>query len=47
MAKKSISEIVTEIVPIVEQVDYELVDVEYVKEGSSWFLSIYHKPGVT
>ncbi|MGI6622245.1 MAG: ribosome maturation factor RimP [Clostridiaceae bacterium] len=47
MAKKSISEIVTEIaLPIVEQADCELVDVEYVKEGSSWFLRVYiDKPG--
>lgn len=47
MAKKSISEIVAEIaLPFVEQADCELVDVEYVKEGSDWFLRIYiDKPG--
>ena len=32
--------------PIVEQADCELVDAEYVKEGSSWFLRVYiDKPG--
>lgn len=42
MAKKSISEIVTEIaLPIVAQAGCELVDVEYVKEGSDWFLRVY------
>lgn len=32
--------------PIVETNSFELVDVEYVKEGSSWYLRIYiDKPG--
>ena len=32
--------------PIVEEKGYELVDVEYVKEGSSWYLRAYvDKPG--
>lgn len=35
-------EIVTEMVdPIVEKYDFELVDVEYVKEGKNWFLRIF------
>ncbi len=42
MAKKSISEIVTEIaLPIVQEAGCELVDVEFVKEGSDWFLRVY------
>lgn len=32
--------------PIMEQGGYELVDIEYVKEGSNWFLRVYvDKPG--
>jgi ribosome maturation factor RimP len=32
--------------PIVEEKGYELVDVEYVKEGSNWYLRAYvDKPG--
>lgn len=35
-------EVVTEMVdPIVEKYDFELVDVEYVKEGKNWFLRIF------
>jgi ribosome maturation factor RimP len=42
MAKKSISEIVKEIaLPIVLEAGCELVDVEFVKEGSNWFLRVY------
>ena len=38
----SVVEIVTEMVdPIVEKYDFELVDVEYVKEGKNWFLRIF------
>lgn len=34
------------IMPIVEQHQFELVDVEYVKEGSNWYLRAYiDKPG--
>lgn len=45
--KKSIQQVVTELAtPIVEGLNYELVDVEYVKEGSNWYLRIYiDKPG--
>lgn len=38
----SVVEVVTEMVdPIVEKYDFELVDVEYVKEGKNWFLRIF------
>ncbi|KKM11801.1 ribosome maturation factor RimP [Clostridiales bacterium PH28_bin88] len=35
--------------PIVEQLGYELVDVEYVKEGKQWFLRLFidHPRGIT
>ena len=34
------------ILPIVERMEFELVDVEYVKEGSTWYLRVYiDKPG--
>ncbi len=34
------------LLPIVEQNQFELVDVEYVKEGSNWYLRAYiDKPG--
>ena len=29
------------VLPVVEELNYELVDVEYTKEGSNWFLRIY------
>ncbi|TYQ13038.1 UNVERIFIED_CONTAM: ribosome maturation factor RimP [Acetivibrio alkalicellulosi] len=47
MAKKNIEEIVTGLAqPIVEKYLFELVDVEFLKEGSSWYLRIYiDKPG--
>jgi ribosome maturation factor RimP len=47
MAKQKVSEIVAELTqPVVEQAGCELVDVEYVKEGSDWFLRVYiDKPG--
>jgi ribosome maturation factor RimP len=41
MAKK-VSEITEELVlPIIEEMNLELVDVEYVKEGKNWFLRVY------
>ncbi len=45
--KKNTAEIVTELVlPYVEELGYELYDVEYVKEGAYYFLRIYiDKPG--
>ena len=34
------------ILPIIEQMKFELVDVEYVKEGGTWYLRAYiDKPG--
>ncbi len=43
MSKKSDYEAKTEalVLPILEREQFELVDVEYVKEGSDWFLRIY------
>jgi len=42
MSKKKIDELVAEMaLPIVEKHGYELVDVEFVKEGASWYLRIY------
>lgn len=39
---KKVTEIVEELlVPILEDLQLELVDVEYVKEGKSWFLRVY------
>ncbi|CAG9619675.1 ribosome maturation factor RimP [Sutcliffiella rhizosphaerae] len=39
---KTVTETVEELaLPIVEQLNVELVDIEYVKEGSSWFLRVY------
>ena len=48
MSKREIYEQKTEeiLIPIVEEYGYELVDVEYVKEGSTWYLRAYiDKPG--
>ncbi len=43
MAKREIYEQKTEelIMPIIEANNFELVDVEYVKEGSNWYLRAY------
>ena len=42
MSKKRIEEIVTELaLPIVEKNNFELVDVEFIKEGANWYLRIY------
>lgn len=43
MSKKDDYERKTEevIAPIIEQHNYELIDVEYVKEGSNWYLRAY------
>lgn len=45
--KKSIQQAVTELAaPVTDSLNYELVDVEYVKEGTNWYLRIYiDKPG--
>lgn len=43
MAKREDYEAMTEslITPIVKKYNFELVDVEYVKEGSNWYLRVY------
>ncbi len=39
---KKVTELVEELVtPILEELNLELVDVEYVKEGKSWFLRVF------
>ena len=48
MSKREIYEQKTEEIlnPIMEELEFELVDVEYVKEGSMWYLRAYiDKPG--
>ena len=48
MSKKENYEQKTEeiLLPITEEYEFELVDVEYVKEGSTWYLRAYiDKPG--
>ena len=48
MAKKDVYESKCEelITPIIEENNFELVDVEYVKEGSNYYLRVYSdKPG--
>ena len=48
MSKRETYEARTEelITPILERMDFELVDVEYVKEGGTWYLRAYiDKPG--
>ena len=50
MSKRETYEQKTEeiLIPIMEEYGFELVDVEYVKEGSSWYLRAYiDKPGGT
>mgnify|MGYP000897466009 FL=1 len=49
MSKREMYEQKTEeiLLPIVEEYGFELVDVEYVKEGSNWYLRAYiYKPGI-
>lgn len=42
MAKRQVEDIVTELVqPIVDALNYELVDVEFLKEGANWYLRVY------
>ncbi len=47
MARKKVEEHVTELVePICASHSFDLVDVEFVKEGAHWFLRVYiDKPG--
>ena len=42
MKRTEIVDIVEELVtPIIDENDFELVDVEYVKEGANWYLRVY------
>ena len=42
LAKRKIEEIVEELaVPIIEENQCDLVDIEYVKEGANWYLRLY------
>ena len=43
MSKRDLYESKTEelVTPLIEQNNFELVDVEYVKEGSNWYLRVY------
>lgn len=47
MTKRRIEDVVSELVlPIVEKLKFELVDVEFLKEGANWYLRVYiDKPG--
>ena len=50
MAKSKVTDVVRELAePIVSELNLELFDVEFVKEGSDWYLRVYiDKPdGVT
>ena len=39
---QKVTEVVEQLVsPIVQELNLELVDIEYVKEGASWFLRVY------
>lgn len=42
MAKKRVADIVSEMAqPIVDALSFELVDVEFIKEGANWYLRVY------
>lgn len=45
--KKNIQQAISDlVVPITDELKYELVDVEFVKEGANWYLRVYiDKPG--
>lgn len=48
MSKKELYESKTEelVMPVIQQNNFELVDVEYVKEAGTWYLRVYvDKPG--
>lgn len=47
MSKIKITDFVTQLLaPIINAYSFELVDVEYVKEGANWYLRVYiDKPG--
>ena len=40
--KRDVQQVITELAtPIVEGLNYELVDVEFIKEGTNWYLRVY------
>lgn len=43
MSKRDLYELKTEelVMPLINQNNFELVDVEYIKEGSNWYLRVY------
>jgi ribosome maturation factor RimP len=42
MAKRQVEDLAAELVqPIVDKLSYELVDVEFLKEGANWYLRVY------
>lgn len=42
MAKKRVADIISELAqPIVDALSFELVDVEFIKEGANWYLRVY------
>lgn len=42
MAKRRVEDIITELAqPIVDALSFELVDVEFIKEGANWYLRVY------
>jgi ribosome maturation factor RimP len=47
IVKKNIQQAISDLVaPIADELSYELVDVEFVKEGANWYLRVYiDKPG--
>lgn len=47
MAKRKIEEVVAEVaLSVTDKNSFELVDVEFIKEGSNWYLRVYiDKPG--
>lgn len=49
MQKKTTAQRVTAIItPVIEEMGFELVDVDYVKEGQDWYLRVYidHENGI-
>lgn len=47
MAKRKVEDIVEELAqPVIDAMSFELVDVEFIKEGANWYLRVYiDKPG--
>jgi ribosome maturation factor RimP len=48
MTKRRIEDIVYELArPIIDRKNFELVEIEYKKEGQDWFLRVYIEGGIT